>query len=273
MLTEFGGIAKNSLLNIIESESDNYGINQPSSYLEISALIPTLQKNEGNFRILSLNIQSLNAKFDHLKIPISGLNECGCNISGVCLQETWLSDIDDISLFHLEGYTLISQHKVSSKYGGVAIYLSESYDYKLLPLYPNINIWDGQFIEIQTPSAHKNIIVGNIYRPPQDININYDTFIRELQPIIQELNKRKCEVILSGDYNIDLLKINEKPKFNEFLDTLCSYNFLPKITLPTRLGVTSATLIDNFFSNLFMECLHRPYTSLHHKFPTIYRIE
>ena len=181
-----------------------------------------------------------------MKILISGLNECGCNISGVCIQETWLSDIDDISLFHLEGYTLISQNKVSSKHGGVAIYLSESYDYKLLPLYPNTNIWDGQFIEIQTPSAHKNIIVGNIYRPPQDININYDTFIRELQPIIQELNKRKCEVILSGDYNIDLLKINEKPKFNEFLDTLCSYNFLPKITLPTRLGVTSATLIDNF---------------------------
>ena len=125
----------------------------------------------------------------------------------VCLQETWLSDIDDISLLHLEGYTLISQHKVSSKHGGVAIYLSESYDYKLIPLYPNTNIWDGQFIEIQTPSAHKNIIVGNIYRPPQD-NINYDTFIRELQPIIQELNKRKCEVILSGVYNIDLLKIN-----------------------------------------------------------------
>ena len=49
MLTEFGGIAKNSLLNIIESESDNYGIIQPSSYLEITALTPTLQKNKGNF--------------------------------------------------------------------------------------------------------------------------------------------------------------------------------------------------------------------------------
>ena len=61
MLTEFVGIAKNSLHNIIESESDNYGIIQPSWYLDITALIPTLQKKKGNFSILSLNKESLNA--------------------------------------------------------------------------------------------------------------------------------------------------------------------------------------------------------------------
>ena len=48
-----------------------------------------------------------------------------------------------------------------------------------------------------------------------------------------------------GDFNIDLLKTNERPLFSEYLDNIISHNFFPKITLPTRFSLRRGTLIDN----------------------------
>ena len=55
------------------------------------------------------------------------------------------------------------------------------------------------------------------------------------------------KVILGGDWNINLLKINEKSHFFDFLDLMFNNGFGPKITLPTRIETQSAILIDNIF--------------------------
>ena len=86
-----------------------------------------------------------------------------------------------------------------------------------------------------------------MYRPPRDLNKNYETFIHEIGPILKELEKSNTESILSGDFNINLLNINEKSIFNEFLDTMIYHSFYPKITLPTRLTARKGTLLANFF--------------------------
>ena len=45
--------------------------------------------------------------------------------------------------------------------------------------------------------------------------------------------------------NIDLLKIKEKDFVNEYFDKIVSSGgFFPRITLPTRISNSSATLID-----------------------------
>ncbi len=58
------------------------------------------------------------------------------------------------------------------------------------------------------------------------------------------------EAILAGDFNIHLLKLNNKMVFSEYFDILTSKNVYPKITLPTRLSNYNATLIDNFLCRL-----------------------
>ena len=75
-------------------------------------------------------------------------------------------------------------------------------------------------------------------------------FIQEIEPILKELEKSNTESILTGDLNINLLKINDKPIFNEFLDTVISHSFYPKITLPTRLTTQRGTLLDIFYCKL-----------------------
>ncbi len=90
----------------------------------------------------------------------------------------------------------------------------------------------------------------HIYRPPNELIDSYNEFIREIFPILEQLENNKNEVIIAGDFNIDLLKINDKQVICEYFDTLTSHGFYPKITLPTRLSNTHGTLMDNFLCKL-----------------------
>lgn len=58
------------------------------------------------------------------------------------------------------------------------------------------------------------------------------------------------EVVLTGDFNFDLLKIGSSRHINNFFETMTSNGYVAKIVLPTRLANSSATLIDNCFVKL-----------------------
>ncbi len=64
------------------------------------------------------------------------------------------------------------------------------------------------------------------------------------------LESNKNDAIIAGDFNLDLLKFNEKNVISDYFDMLTSNSFYPKITLPTRLTNNHGTLIDNFFCKL-----------------------
>ena len=66
-------------------------------------------------------------------------------------------------------------------------------------------IWEWLFISVHDPSLVKDIVVGNIYRPPKDNNNrgNVDTFARELEPILARISDTRAEIFLAGDYNIN----------------------------------------------------------------------
>ena len=61
--------------------------------------------------------------------------------------------------------------------------------------------------------------------------------------------KENKEIYLCGDFNIDLLKIDNSQTYQQFYNMLCSFGFLPKIIQPTRVTDHHSTLIDNIFSN------------------------
>ncbi len=67
---------------------------------------------------------------------------------------------------------------------------------------------------------------------------------------IKMLESNKNEAIITGDFNLDLLKLNENNIISEYFDMLTSKIFYPKITLPTRLTINHGTLIDNIFCKL-----------------------
>ena len=74
---------------------------------------------------------------------------------------------------------------------------------------------------------------------------NYQKFIDEFTKVLTELQGSKGEVVIAGDYNIDLLKIGNRPMIKEYLDSIMALSFFPKIAFPTRLSEQHGTLIDN----------------------------
>ena len=102
------------------------------------------------------------------------------------------------------------------------------------------------FIEIQIDK--KKYILGGFYRIPET---NVNLFIEKYNEIVEQL-KTNYELILVGDFNIDLLK--DDISKNSFMLCLQSNYLVPVITNVTRLAskvndngiiVKSATLIDN----------------------------
>ena len=95
-------------------------------------------------------------------------------------------------------------------------------------------------------STKRNVVVSVIYRPP-----NTDTrhFNEKLCALLECISSEKKLCYLIGDYNINILNYGNHSATDEFVDMLYSHAFLPLINRPTRITQTSATIIDNIFTN------------------------
>jgi hypothetical protein len=131
------------------------------------------------------------------------------------------------------------------------MYISEKLSFKEISLPHQFQEkWETQFIELSSANLRKNIIIGNVYRLPRYLNNNYIDFSAEFAEVLKYFESSQSEVIISGDYNINLLKVNENDHINNFFNVVTSHSYFPALTLPTRLSQRSATLIDNFYCRL-----------------------
>ena len=228
-----------------------------SLYYTTNDVTNLLNSKNNSISIYSLNCQSLQSKFDQLNIYVQTFKDADNPFSIICLQESWLKLNHDISLLEIDGYSFIHVPSSCSTHGGVAMYIRNDIEYSILNINGRNDIWDALFIEISINMEDKErkIIIGNIYRPPRNNVDNYKVFINDLDQLLTSFSNSK-DVVLVGDYNIDLLKINENSHIKDYFDTIISNSFIPKITMPTRVTETSATLIDNCFiktNNFFTE--------------------
>ena len=77
-----------------------------------------------------------------------------------------------------------------------------------------------------------------------DFNCNF------LNKLLQNISKQQKSVFLLGDFNVNLLSVNEHSQTDEFLDSRASNWFIPLILQPTRITSHSNILVDNIFSNV-----------------------
>ena len=71
-----------------------------------------------------------------------------------------------------------------SSHGGLAIYISEKFNFSTIDLNINSQIWEGQFIEIANIESNKSLIFGNAYISPNNTNNIYQSFTNEFIPIL-----------------------------------------------------------------------------------------
>ena len=248
-----GGTQRNDLNKILQDTDNNTSVEietiPNSSYLDKEQLSDFLRTYSSSFVILSLNAQSLNAKYDEILILVNSLQDKNLRFSAIALQETWFKDGQDISSFDIPQYELISQGRSCSAHGGLAIYLHCEYSYK--PIFSQVTSvhWEGQAIEISSESLHRNIKLCNVYRPPRHNNNNksIQDFLSEFAPVVSTLNCKSTDGIFLGDFNINLLEINEREEYNNFFELMVGNGYFPHISLPTRFSRRKCSLLDNIF--------------------------
>ena len=67
--------------------------------------------------------------------------------------------------------------------------------------------------------------------------------------VFEKFTSSGKDIVIMGDFNIDLLKCGSSNYSLNFLSSLQSCYLTPAIDKPTRVRSTSATLIDNIFIN------------------------
>ncbi len=204
--------------------------------------------------VLSLNIQSINAKFNEFNDLINVMTSNGCCPDIICLQELWQFPNDRI--FELTNYQPL-QHRCRSdgvQGGGVGIFVRKGLDFIIEPILSVFHdrVFETLFVEISLNG--KKIIIGSIYRPNSGHpNLNsseqFDFSMDLLANLLDNITDRNLTAFLFGDFNLDILKYGTCSKVSFYIDLVFSHGFIQTITKPTRCSGNSATVIDHCITN------------------------
>ena len=162
-----------------------------SNYFDESQFISKFS-NLKKFSFLSLNTQSLPAKYCELSEFIYSLEKANCSPDVILLQETW--KIVDKSIFPLRGYSeLIHKNRATGQGGGVGLYFKSGLKFKILDdksLFLD-HVLESICAEITLPSSRKIAIVS-LYRPAAGHPslspiIQYDQFLELFTNLLASL--------------------------------------------------------------------------------------
>ena len=189
---------------------------------------------------LHLNIRSLKKHFENLNCLI---NDSKKQLDIIALSETRIERNNSHSN-QLKNYSFESNGTESTA-GGTGIYVSNTLNY--IPRHDLSSYMyvpkelESTFIELKLNNS--NMIIACIYKHP---GFNSNTFITNyLSVILNKINKESKQIVLLGDFNINLLNYENSEDVKFFVDTVQSFSIFPTISKPTRITNNSETLIDN----------------------------
>ena len=214
------------------------GISDYYSEKEFKAFADNQNMNN-DFSIIHFNVRSLKANYDTLALCLTKLN---FSFKVIGLTETWLND-DIADSYELNNYNHIHRYREDQVGGGVSLYLNSNLVYKERQDIENYFMSSAEAVFVETDQA----IIACIYRPPSSSVTDFNSDLAKVLDIISK-ERKKC--YLMGDLNINITNYMNNNQIKEFLDIMYSYYFHPMISVPTRVTETSATLIDNIFTNV-----------------------
>ena len=164
-----------------------------------------MDKTKSGIQIVNLNCGGLASKFNCFKIYLSSCNDILSAVSVITIQETHFTHNTDLSFYELPEYTFVSDIARINSFGGVAIYVHNSFSFSRLHtenLYSNSQVYESLFIEIQ--HNHKKLnkfIIGNVYRIPSELIDELTLFINDFTETLNYIHRP----YITGDFYIDIL--------------------------------------------------------------------
>ena len=208
-------------------------------------------KNAKGIHIAHLNVRSLMNKWETFKAQFENSN---IHILGI--SESWLNDFlpsnlltlsNDFNLLRNDRKWNENNSNVTKKGGGVGLFINSRLNFcgeTLANMNCSSKDIESQWITIKQPHC-KQIVIGNIYRPPQG---NIDNFIETLDGNLTNINIDRVELFLMGDFNIDFLEKNN-PNYKKLIDFIKPLGLRQLIKNTTRPSLDRESCIDLIITN------------------------
>lgn len=198
-----------------------------------------------NVTCLHLNIRSMMANFATLVDLLSTFN---FQFDFVVLSETWLN-ATSANLFSLAGYNCFSFPRLDKVGGGIAIFVHSRWSSKAIMYSKTVSSFEYGAAFVHNLMTGDKFVICGVYRPPRS---SVADFLAEFPPFCDYLsaecnNISHCTLVITGDFNINLLTCNVTGHHSDFLECIYSFGLFPAITLPTRITASHSALIDNIF--------------------------
>ena len=197
-------------------------------------------RNTTKLSVFHLNIRSLNKNYHELYSFLHSLN---VEFDVLVLSEIWSTNLEFFSnLF--PGYSFYYDSPRTSSVGGVGVLVKHDYSCTILDNLKITNCNEIENIWIEISKHDCKYIIGAIYRHP---NHNIREFGALLENSLSSISRRNVPCIISGDFNIDLSKYDSHTATTDYVDMLLVNNFLPVITMPSRITDSTSTIIDHIY--------------------------
>jgi exonuclease III len=128
-------------------------------------------------------------------------------------------------------------------HGGSCIYVKEYISTKVIDYFTTFGEEINFELSLIELTDYKLYIVC-IYRAPDG---EIDIFLNKLETLIQKLLSKNKSLLLCGDWNIDLLHVNNNQK--DLADLLERYNLVNTVQSPTRITKSTSSMIDLMIVN------------------------
>ena len=192
------------------------------------------------FSALHLNIKSMKKNFENFK---DFLKNVSVLVLFVFLKHGVNHKMNHRTRIIFYQAIIFYQYRQYRRGGGVCLFVKKSFCYETREdLSINCDATESLCLEI-TNEKSKNIILNLTYRLP---NGDVKEFEKHLNKILSTNDILKKEVIMAGDFNMNLLDFERNKKVQHFLNIIFGHSMIPVINKPTRLTKNTA---DHIFVN------------------------
>lgn len=209
-----------AISNDLDPDSNFYSKSRSCSYYTEQKLnnLLTAQNvmNSSSLSFLHLDMRSLSHNLDSLNNLLANVKT---NFSIIGISETNAEHNVNIG-----GYNFIHNYRSSRSGGGVGLYVASDLECKIRSdlAFDDTTCAESLFIEIDRPRV-KNIIIGVIYRPP---NQNIDEFVKNTNILMAKISKLNKVCYLMGDWNLNLMNHLSHQLTSEFLDIIYKIKYI-----------------------------------------------
>lgn len=227
------------------------------SYYSTDQFNSKIEYKELDLSVISFNIRGIDCNFDKLILFLSSLNY---KFDVITLVECHIKN-DELYNHDLHNTHPLNNYdkfyvRSNIRYGGIIMYVKKelSANYCNVLTYSH-NTCDSLYVKINS-KPNKPLFIGAYYRHCRATDII--PFIDKFSDDISNKILKKTDVIITGDFNICLMKSTHCNDSLCFLNTIIANHYEIMIFKPTRiqyykdsLQIRSATLIDQIMTNLF----------------------